>query len=105
MTIHYSFLPAKYPCTRTHHATINVFLQEDISLEVNNNIQIKLPLAFKIYGGIVGLSTLDERLVPVKEIYMTNTNDNGLTVTLYNRSYQRVDLTEGTKLVILRYAE
>ena len=50
MTIHYEFLEAKYPCTRTHNATIHVFLQEDISLEVNNNIQIKLPLAFKIMG-------------------------------------------------------
>ena len=89
MTVHYEFSEAKYPCTRTHHVTINVFLQEDISFEVNNNIQIKLPLAFKTYGGLVGFCTLDERLVPVKEIYMTNSNDNGLVVTLYNRSYSR----------------
>ena len=93
MTIHYEFLEAKPPCTRTHNAAKNVFLQKDITSELNNNIQIKLPLVFKIYGGLVGLSTLDVRLVPVKEIFMVNRN-GALVATPHNRSYQRVDLKE-----------
>ena len=111
MTIHYDFLQAKCPCTRTHHATINVFLQEDISLEENNNIQIKLPLAINAYGGFVGLATLDKSTVVLvqrkRDLYMTNSNDNGLIVTLNNKSkcYQRVDLKEGLKLLVLRYVE
>ena len=107
MTICYKLLEAKYPCTRTNNATINVFSQEDISLEVNNNMQIKLHLAFKIYGGIVALSTLDERLVPVKEIYMymTSSSDSGLVVTLYNPSYSRYDGKARYRFLILRCVE
>ena len=105
MAIHYEFLQAKHPCTVTHHAILNVFSREDISLEVNNNTQIKLPLAFRILGGLVSLSTLGERLVPVKEVYMVNSNDNGLVVTLYNISYSCYDRKAGGNTLILRYVE
>ena len=105
MTVKYNFLPATYPCIRTHHDTIQVFLQEDISLDINNNFQVRLPLAFKIYGGAVVINAIDSRLVPVREVYMTHSPDEGLTITLYNRSFQRVDLKEKSLFLIIRYIE
>ena len=87
MNMHYDFLQAKYPCTRTHHATINVLLQEDVSWEVSNNMKIKQPVAFKLYRRVVGLSTLDKISRAVKEIYMVNSDDNGPVLALYNHLY------------------
>ena len=105
MTIKYTFLQAKYPCVRAHHSTIQVFLQEDLSLDINNNFQVQLPLSFMIHGGAVVLNTIDDRLVPVKQIYMTGSPKEGLIVTLYNRSYQRVSINKGYLFIIVRYIE
>ena len=105
MTVEWRFLPTKYECKRTHHATINVFLQKDIKVEANNNIQIKLPLSFKIFGGIVALNSINERLVPAREIYMKHSPEDGLVVTFYKKSLHRVDIERGEPLCILRYVE
>ena len=105
MTITCSFLKSEYPCERTHSATMNVYLHNDLRLDVNNNIQLKLPISFMMYSGCVVLNTVDDRLVPVKEIYMNNSDNDGLVVTLYNRSYSIYNGNKGDKIIILRYIE
>ena len=102
MKIYWEFLPAEFVCERKNN-TIHVYLQQDISLLVNKSIPLQLPVAFKINDGVVVLDAPDKRLVPVKQIFLTNSDNDGLRVIFYNRSYQVVDMNKGDLLCILRH--
>ena len=102
MQIYWVFLPAKHEC-EVKGKTMYVYLQQDLSLTVNKDVTLKLPIRFEIHSGAVALDTLDKRLVPVSQIFMTNSETDGLSVTFYNRSYQTIDMKAGDTLCILRH--
>ena len=102
MQIYWEFLPARFECLKKG-TTMYVHLQQDMSLTVNKDITLKLPILFKIKSGAVALDILDKRLVPMSQIFMSDSPPDGLPVTFYNRSYQMVNMKAGHVICILRY--
>ena len=100
--IRWEFLDAKWPC-EVKNKTIYVYLQEDISLLVNKDINMHLPIKWKIKEGAVALTSVDRRLHPMTNLFLLDSEDDGLRITLYNRSYQTVDMKGGDPLCVLRY--
>ena len=99
--IYWEFLNAKWPC-EVKNKTMYVKLQEDVSLLVNKDISMLLPIKWKIRGA-VALASVDRRLHPMTNLFLQNSEDDGVRVTFYNRSYQTVDMKAGDLLCILRH--
>lgn len=101
-SIHWEFLDAKYKC-EIKGKTIHVYLQQDISLFVNQDISVKLPIKFKIKSGAVLIDTFNKKLTPVNQAFLLNCEEDGLRVTFYNRSNQSIDMKSGEILCIMRH--
>ena len=82
---------------------MHVYIQEDISLLVNKDVSLRLPITFKIKEGVVALSSVDRRLHPMTNLFLLDSEGDGLMVTFYNRSYQAVDMKAGDLLCVLRH--
>ena len=101
-SVYWQILEAKWPC-QIKNKTMYVYLQKTVSLIVNTDISMQLPIKFKIKEGAIALTPVDRRLHPMTNLFLLDSEDTGLKVTFYNRSYQTVDLKAGDLLCVLRH--
>ena len=100
MTVFWTFLETEFQCEKKGN-TIYVYLGHDISLLVNKELTLELPIQFQLSSGAVLVDTLDKRLMPLRQVYLTS--EDQFMVTFYNKSYQTVNLEKGDPICILRY--